>query len=392
MRTRRCLGFLALVCIVLAGCGERSSTSSTTFPTLAVPHLSSTPVKAPVNNANAVAYVSQTPITKASYEHWLTVEKADGATGKAGHRALSFLITSEWVLGEAAAKGVSASEAEAQRQLSKIEKQSFPKPSALKKFLAQSHETKSDLLMRERIEMLESRIVAKVTSGHSGSQSKAALASFQKSFAERWKHYTTCKPEYVMEDCSEYRGRSENLTARPSQAAQSEQSGRSSSNGEIPTPPTGAMAITSPAFELNEQMPSDYTCDGAGISPPLEWQNIPAKAKALVLFVIDDTTAGKSGGIRWIVGDIDPHSKGVAAGKTPAGGIVGSNSENHSDYASICPAKGKSTTIQFQLYALKQRIPLTRGFQPQTAETEYGGTHKLFVGQGATYYATYRRS
>ena len=147
------------------------------------------------------------------------------------------------------------------------------------------------------------------------------------------------------------------------------------------------MAISSSAFERDGALPAQYTCAGANISPPLQWQNVPAKAAALVLFAIDDTTPGAAGGIRWIVGDIDPTSKGVAAGQTPAGGIVGTNTQGHAGYGGICPPHGKTATIEFVLYALRKKIPLTPGFQPTTAESEYGAG-KLLMGSAAVTYAT----
>ncbi len=114
------------------------------------------------------------------------------------------------------------------------------------------------------------------------------------------------------------------------------------------------MALASPAFGENELIPAEYTCEGAGISPPLEWKNLPAKTAALVLFVIDDSSEGHTGGIRWVVGDIDPNSSGVTAGQVPAGGIVGSNAEGKADYASICPAAGKDSSVQFRALCTQQ--------------------------------------
>src|SRR5580693_6957450 len=114
-RTRVCLPALSLLALgLLAGCGGSSSTSST-------PAVPVSPVAAPASQGtaaklDAVAYVSSTPIPKASYQHWLAVETALGAAGSPSHQALGFLITSEWVLGEAAARSVSVSEAEVKQR------------------------------------------------------------------------------------------------------------------------------------------------------------------------------------------------------------------------------------------------------------------------------------
>ncbi len=408
MRITGLLSLPALALLVgLAGCGESASnsTSSAAAPTAA----SSTALASShsAGRAAAVASVAGTPIAKASYEHWLIVERALGGDSNASHRALGFLVTTRWLLDEAAARKVSVSPAEVKQRLTELKQQSFPKAGALQKFLVRSHETESDLLARVKVELLESRIAAQVAAGQSGAQRKATLTSFQQVFQKRWKARTTCIAGYVMEDCSEYRGKPENLTgtstSSTSAASSSNSSTRSRSagasgaaasssaaSGEVYSSP-GSLAISSPAFERNGAIPAQYTCDGANISPPLEWQNVPAKAAALVLFIIDDSPTGAASGIRWVVGDISPSSKGVAAGKTPEGGIVGSDTQGRSGYGGICPAHGKTSTVEFVLYALKKQIPLSSGFSPATAESEYGAGKDL-LGSAAVTYAVYHRS
>lgn len=384
----------------IAGCGGGSSTTTTTA---VVPSSPAASTQAAAASADAVADVAGVPISKASYEHWTSVESKLGASGNAGHRALGFLLTSEWVLGEAKARGVSVTEAEVKRRFSQLAHQSFPKAGSLQKYFSTSGETEADLLARIKVELLAARIAAQVTAGKSASQHSAILAAFETNFHTHWKALTSCKPGYVMEDCKQYNGKPENLAATPSRGASPASKGRSSSgsssktsgsstssasnaSGEIPPPRPGAMAISSPAFELNGAIPSQYTCAGAGISPPLEWKNVPAKAVELVLFVIDDSSETSSGGIRWIVGGIEPGSKGVAAGKVPAGGIVGTNTAGKAAYSPICPASGKNDTIEFVLYALSKKIKLTPGFQPDVAESQYG-SQKLLLGEAAVTYA-----
>ncbi len=86
-----------------------------------------------------------------------------------------------------------------------------------------------------------------------------------------------------------------------------------------------------------------------------------------------------------MVGGIDPSSTGVAAGKVPPGGIVGTNTAGKAAYSPICPAKGKSDTIEFVMYALKKTIPISPGFKPSQAEADYGAG-KLLMGQAAVTY------
>ncbi len=419
-----CVLALATLAVgLLAGCGGGSSTTSASAAAASssstkVPSYLGVSAQGHTSSAVAVARVSDMEIAKSSYAHWLSIEQALGVSDDPSHQALGFLITSDWVLGEAAARHLAVSEAEVKQRLAQIEHQSFPKAGSVQKFLAKSGETEADLLARVKVELLESRIAAQVTAGKSVAQRKALLASFQQAFQRHWKSYTTCVAGYVMEDCVEYKGKPENLTAASSSSSSSSgssaagSSGSSSggastghsasgsasssagtsgvsSGGEVHSSP-GAFAIASPAFELNGAIPAQYTCDGADVSPPLQWSNVPAKAAALVLFVIDDTSTGSASGIRWVVGDINPTSKGVAAGATPEGGIVGSDTQGHSGYGGICPPSGKTSEVEFVMYALSKKIPLTPGFQPSVAEQEYGAG-KLILGSSAVSYAEYHR-
>jgi phosphatidylethanolamine-binding protein (PEBP) family uncharacterized protein len=384
--------FLGVITALLAGCGGGSGSSSSVSS--AIPN-SPAAVAAPASSSNvdAVAYVTKTPIPKVSYEHWLAVERAGGASTNASHRALSFLITSQWVVGEAAARKLSVSDAEVKQRFAQISKQSFPKTGSLQKFLAKSGETETDLLTRVKVELLESRIAAKVTAGKSGAQAKSALASFQRAFQEHWKKYTTCKSGYVMEDCSEYTSKvAEDLTASPAvHLPHAYTHTPASLEAEVPPPQTGAMSIDSPAFERNALIPAQYTCDGAGTSPPLQWHNVPKQTAALVLSVIDDTDSGKAGGIRWMVANISPSATGVNAGAVPSGAVVAANAQGNASYGAICPTHGTTSKIEFVLYALKKPLTgLSTGFLPAEAEQQYG-SRKLLLGKPAITYAGYAR-
>lgn len=240
-------------------------------------------------------------------------------------------MSTAWLLREAATRHISVSEGQTRQRLSELRRKSFSQAGALRSYLAKAHETEADVLQRVKVELLESRIAAQVTAGQSQTRRSAILASFQRSFQQRWKSRTRCARGYVMEDCSQYRGKPEDLTAATRSASGSSNSETSSSSasgarsgaganssGEVYSAP-GAMTIASPAFQRNGAIPSQYTCDGADTSPPLQWQNVPAKAAALVLFVIDDTPTGSASGIRWVVGDISPTAKGVCGRSDPGG-------------------------------------------------------------------------
>jgi phosphatidylethanolamine-binding protein (PEBP) family uncharacterized protein len=377
---------------LFAGCGGGSSTAT---GTAAVPSSPATSTQAAASSADTVAVVAGVSIPKASYEHWSTVERKLGGPSNAGHRALGFLLTSQWVLDEAKARGISVSEAEVKQHFSQLVHQSFPKPGSLQKYLSTAGETEADLLVRIKVELLAAKIAAQVTAGKSASQHSAVLIAFEHNFHTHWKALTICKSGYVMEDCKQYVGKPEDLNASASSARASSSSAgsstsgsaASSASGEVYTAP-GAFSLTSSAFERNGALAAQYLCTGAGVSPPLSWTKVPAKAAELFLFVIAEGPGGSSGGgIRWVVGGIDPSSSGVAAGKLPRGGIVGTNTLGKAIYSPVCPPKGKTETVEFVMYALSKRLPLSTGFQPTKAESEYG-SKKLVLGQAAVTYAT----
>lgn len=386
---RRGVGIVVLVVLamLLAGCGSSSPKAHTSPPATA--STQQQPAGGP-----AVAYVAGTPISKASYEHWLAVERTLDASGNLSHRALAFLITSSWILGEGSARHISISQGEAHKRLLELEHRDFPKHGQLQRYLATSKETTDDLLTRIKVELLERKIGSEVAGTASGASAKQKLASYQQSFHDHWKLLTSCLRGYVMEDCKQYKGRAE------AHLSTSDGSGSTPSRPKVPPRPLGlrgetettpgVFSISSPAFELNGSIPATYTCDGAGISPPLSWRDVPAHAAELVLIVIDDSANGKDGGIRWIVGGLSPSSNGAAAGKQPAGAVLGINGSGSAGYSPICPAPGHTDTVEFVLYALKRHIPLSPGFGPGLAEREYG-THNDILGRPAVMYGSYHR-
>lgn len=166
---------------------------------------------------DAVVKVGDTTIKKATYEHWLKVaaissQGAAGATTPAQvkipeppdftaciaakrktapkpakgqpkqtdaqfktqckteyeqlrDQVLQFLISSEWIAGEAADQDVKVSDKEVQKQFDTTKKQSFPKEADFQKFLKSSGMTLNDLLFRVKLDTLSNKLRAKVTKG-----------------------------------------------------------------------------------------------------------------------------------------------------------------------------------------------------------------------------------
>jgi foldase protein PrsA len=175
--------------------------------------------------ANAVARVGETSITKAAFEHWMSVAATSisrsTTTQTAGkpvvpdpptytacvahlketeaklakgqkpkteaalksdceqqytslkQQVLGFLISSEWVIGEASRLGVNVSDNEVKKELLKLKRERFPKEAEFQQLLKRTGMTVSDLLLRIKAEtLLPPKIEQKVTKKKAISQSE----------------------------------------------------------------------------------------------------------------------------------------------------------------------------------------------------------------------------
>lgn len=132
------------------------------------------------------------------------------------------------------------------------------------------------------------------------------------------------------------------------------------------TPPrtrgSATITVTSPAFAAGGPIPRRYSCDGAGISPPLAWHGVPAKARELAL-VVDDPDAPGGTYTHWMVLGIGVHTTSVRQGSTPANSTEITNSSGKQGYAPLCPPSG-THHYRFTVYALSAVIkPSPRSLQ-----------------------------
>lgn len=117
-----------------------------------------------------------------------------------------------------------------------------------------------------------------------------------------------------------------------------------------PKAPSHGMAVTSPAFANNGEIPAKYGCSGSNISPPLAIAGVPPGTKALAL-VVEDPDAPRGLFTHWVVWNIPPSSATVNEGQPPAAGVEGKNSYGNAGYGTPCPPSGEHRYF-FNVYAL----------------------------------------
>jgi Raf kinase inhibitor-like YbhB/YbcL family protein len=121
------------------------------------------------------------------------------------------------------------------------------------------------------------------------------------------------------------------------------------------------LKLTSTAFDEGGTIPSQYTCDGQNISPPLAWSDLPEGTKTLAL-IADDPDAPRGTWVHWVVYQIPPTERGlpenVPARETLDDGTrQGTNDFKKPGYGGPCPPSGTHRYF-FKLYALDTSLNL----------------------------------
>jgi foldase protein PrsA len=187
---------------------------------------------------NAVVQVGENPITKETFNHWLTVAAASSAQAAPGktppkpvvpdppsytnciahlqatapkpakgqskpteaqlkaqceqeftalkQEVLGFLISSNWVIGEASDQGVSVSDSEVQKKFNELKKQQFPKEAEFQKFLTNTGQTVSDLLLRVKLNLLSQKIQQKIAKNGAKKPSEAEIQKYYNENKQRF--------------------------------------------------------------------------------------------------------------------------------------------------------------------------------------------------------------
>ena len=123
--------------------------------------------------------------------------------------------------------------------------------------------------------------------------------------------------------------------------------------------------VSTPAFAGGGDIPVRHTCDGADVSPALDWTAPPDGTVSLALIVDDPDAPGRTW-VHWVVYNIPPGERGLPEGvearaALPSGTRQGTNDFGRIGYGGPCPPPGPAHRYFFRLYALDTTLEWRRG-------------------------------
>ena len=130
------------------------------------------------------------------------------------------------------------------------------------------------------------------------------------------------------------------------------------------------MKLKASAFQNEGRIPSEFTCDGPNVNPPLTISDVPADAQSLVL-IMDDPDVPKKirkDGVwdHWVVYNIPPDVQEIGKGHEPPG-VRGIGTSGDAGYFGPCPPDREHRYF-FRLYALDSMLDLPPGADKKTVE------------------------
>ena len=128
----------------------------------------------------------------------------------------------------------------------------------------------------------------------------------------------------------------------------------------------GTIEVSTPAFDDGGMIPTQFTCDGAGVSPPLAWSGVPAGAQSVAI-VVDDPDAPSGTFTHWVLAGL-PVAEGVVGEDvgTPGGTVSALNSAGKPGWTPPCPPSG-THHYRFTVYALAGGAPFAAGAATKAA-------------------------
>jgi Raf kinase inhibitor-like YbhB/YbcL family protein len=139
--------------------------------------------------------------------------------------------------------------------------------------------------------------------------------------------------------------------------------------------PEAKFQLSSSSFEGDGALPAKYTCDGAGVSPALAWNDPPAGTQSFAL-VVDDPDVPTRTVTHWLLYDLPAATRALPEGvptkaKLHDGSRQGKNVTGKIGYNAPCPQQGGAAHHYFfKLYALDYQTglkPKAKGVEVEKA-------------------------
>ena len=136
------------------------------------------------------------------------------------------------------------------------------------------------------------------------------------------------------------------------------------------------ITVTSEAFAEGGMIPVQYTCDGADVSPPLNWSGIPDGARSLAL-ICDDPDAPSKTWVHWVLYNLPPDLTGLPD-SIPSNEVLdigakhGITDFGRFGYGGPCPPGGTHRYF-FKLYALDTMLDLPEKVDKKQLEAAMEG-------------------
>jgi Raf kinase inhibitor-like YbhB/YbcL family protein len=152
-----------------------------------------------------------------------------------------------------------------------------------------------------------------------------------------------------------------------------------------------SIPIESSDFSNGGAIPQRLTCDGANLSPDLQWGAVPAGTKSIALVMHDPDALVDF--THWLAFNISPGVQSMTEGASersamPPGSAEGTNDFDNSGYGGPCPPGNKTHHYVIQVIALDTRLDLPRGASRKQLNSAITG-HLLAEGEIT---GTYRRT
>ena len=130
------------------------------------------------------------------------------------------------------------------------------------------------------------------------------------------------------------------------------------SGGGATAVPQSGLAVTSAAIGADRRLPAEFSCDGAGISPPISWKPGPADTASYALVLWHEAPDQVKS--YWVV-------HGIPAGVTelPKGsraiGTTGLNGKRQAAYDPMCSKGPGAKEYHVTVYAISKTPDLPPG-------------------------------